>query len=190
MPRRCTALVTRLTVVALACVAALALAPAKASATPVLWTLNATLSNGGTAAGSFVYDADTNLYSNVALTTTSPAASFDTSEIGGPFSATASSLELIDGFVPGANFGKPTLILHFVSPGLTNLGGPVTLDILSLAGVCAFPGCMAVFADGVGFARGEVIGTPASAVPEPATLFLCSAGLVGAGVRRWRQRRA
>jgi hypothetical protein len=48
--------------------------PANASATPVLWALHLTQSNGtgGTVVGSFVFDADTNLYSSIAITTSSP----------------------------------------------------------------------------------------------------------------------
>lgn len=42
-----------------------------ASAAPVTWTLtDTTFDDGGTATGSFVYDADTNLYSHVNITTT------------------------------------------------------------------------------------------------------------------------
>jgi hypothetical protein len=177
----------------------LAFAPTKASATPILWTLNATQNSGGTVAGSFVYDADTNVYSSVAIVTTVPNASFDTSEIGGlrlgTPSASALHLQLIDGFVPGANTGKPTIAMSF-SGGLTNAGGVVSLGLSSEDGVCANADCGTIFAilsssTVGGSISGQLTGTPvASAVPEPATLVLCSAGFVGAGVRRWRQRRA
>jgi hypothetical protein len=189
-------------VVALACVAVLAFTPAKASATPVLWNLNASISNGvsgvvGTASGSFVFDADTNLFSSVAITTTLPAATFSTSEIGGAFaSPPPGGLQLIDNFVPGPNLGKATISLNFSSP-LTNLGGSVGVDGNSSAGFCASNACDliqtghlvggAVVIDG-GLVTGQVVGTPVAAAPEPATLLLCSAGLIG--VRRWRQRRA
>jgi hypothetical protein len=172
--------------------------PATASATPVLWTLNATESfNGsttGTVAGSFVYNADTNQYSSVAITMTSPAASFDTSEIGGPFAVpNAFGVQFIDSFVPGANAGKPTLLLRFAA-GLTNLGGSVSLGGSSDAGICIGDACASILSGtgiGGGDVSGNVTGRPVtSAVPEPATLVLCSAGLLGAGVRRWRQRRA
>jgi hypothetical protein len=177
-------------VAALACAAVFAIAPATANATPVQWTLNATVTNGaviGTAIGSFVYDADTNLYSSVAITTTLPAASFDTSDI---VTGSATFLELIDNFVPGANANKPAIGLLFFG-GLTNLGGVRTL--LGQDGLCTDDGCAFVFTVENRVVVGGAIGgevTAPSAVPEPATLFLCSAGLIGAGVRRWRQRHA
>ena len=38
---------------------------------PLTWTIsNATFSDGGTASGTFVYDADTNTYSSINITTT------------------------------------------------------------------------------------------------------------------------
>jgi hypothetical protein len=190
-----------LTVAALACAAVVAFAPVNASATPVLWNLNATITGGtasGTAVGSFVYDADTNLYSSVAITTTLPAASFSTNEIfAAAVQAGNMSLQLIDNFVPGANVGKATIAMSYLAP-LTNLGGSVSLGGFSFAGLCADVNCIAIeLGTGIplvsvgGFVSGELTTTPvASTVPEPATLVLCSAGLIGAGVRRWRQRRA
>src|SRR5258708_19781801 len=42
-----------------------------ASAAPVVWTLSGvTFSDGGTASGSFIFDADTNTYSSINVTTT------------------------------------------------------------------------------------------------------------------------
>jgi hypothetical protein len=136
----------------------------------------------------------------VALTTTLPAATFSTSEIGGEYaSPPPGGLQLIDNFVPGTNIGKATIALNFSSP-LTNLGGSVGLSN-AFAGLCVNDVCNpiqaahldggAVVIDG-GLLIGQASGTPvaASAEPEPATPFLCSAGLIGAGVRRSRQRRA
>jgi hypothetical protein len=89
-------------------------------------------------------------------------------------------------FVPAANANKPTLLLHFTS-GLTNLGGSVNL-VNSTDGVCGGSSCSGLSNGGI--LNGRVTGTPVtSSVLEPATLVLCSAGLVGVGVRRWRQRR-
>ena len=45
-----------------------------ASAAPILWTLSGAFNDGGTASGSFVYDADLNLYSDVDVTTTAGSA--------------------------------------------------------------------------------------------------------------------
>jgi hypothetical protein len=180
-----------LTVAVLVCAGLLAFAPAKASATPVLWTLNITNSSGGTVVGSFVYDASTNLYSSIAITTTVPTATFDTNDLAPIFGTpSATGLELIEGFVAGANVNKPMIQFFWVG-GLTDLGGVQLVG--GEDGICALNDCGVVNATNGGFLTGgHVSGTPvaASSVPEPATLFLCSAGLIGAGVRRWRQRRA
>jgi hypothetical protein len=154
----------------------------------------------GTITGSFVYDADTNVFSSVAITTTFPPAvvnTFSTNEIGGSFDPASSiGLQVIDNFVPGANTGKPTLAMSFLA--LTNLGGSRSFTSVSFAGLCGSADCAVInFTSGGVFiggpVAGQLTGTPvvvAPSVPEPATLFLCSAGLIGAGVRRWRQRRA
>lgn len=53
-----------------------------AKAFPMVWNLDGvTFNDGGTASGSFTYDADTNMYSDIAISTTSGisriAASYD-----------------------------------------------------------------------------------------------------------------
>jgi hypothetical protein len=188
-----------LTVAALACAAVVAFSPVNASATPVLWNLNATVtgaSASGTATGSFVYDADTNTYSSVAITTTLPVGSFSTNDIAG-LAHNNQVLELIDNFVLGANAGKPVALLFF-NPALTNLGGSASPT--GFTGICEDVNCIVIDLQippnpaGMtvgGSVQGQLTGTPVvSTVPEPTTLVLCSAGLIGAGVRRWRQRRA
>jgi hypothetical protein len=52
-----------------ACVLALVISSA-ATATPVQWTLDGLFDDQGTAFGTFIYDADTNLFSNISIVTT------------------------------------------------------------------------------------------------------------------------
>jgi hypothetical protein len=54
-----------------ALVSIVALFSASANATPVVWYLSGvTYDDGGTASGSFTYDADTNTYSAISVSTT------------------------------------------------------------------------------------------------------------------------
>jgi hypothetical protein len=97
-----------------------------ASANPILWSLvGVTFDDGGTAYGSFVYDADTNTYSNISITTTAGSA------FGGATytlindiadDPTASGIYLVTS-VP-ATPGLPGLIMGFFN--LTNAGGTIS----------------------------------------------------------------
>jgi len=96
-----------------------------ASANPILWSLvGVTFNDGGTASGSFVYDADTNTYSNISVTTTEGSA------FGGAVytlindiadAPTASGIYLVTS-VP-ATPGLPGLMMGFFN--LTNAGGTI-----------------------------------------------------------------
>src|SRR5258708_17612531 len=92
-----------------------------ASAAPVVWTLSGvTFSDGGTASGSFIFDADTNTYSSINVTTTTGSvrtgASYSVQNGGG-----ASSLGMVT--LVSANLaGTPALALSF-SASLTNTAG-------------------------------------------------------------------
>jgi hypothetical protein len=93
---------------------ALLLAPASAFAVPVVWTLEGSLYQGGSAGGSFVYDADTHTVSDVLLATNSGSLSggLDFTSFAGE-----SSYGLIFFQANGVYFGN-----------LTNAGGVVTVN--------------------------------------------------------------
>jgi len=104
------------------------LSSVSAYAVPVVWTLNGvTFNDSGTASGSFTYDADTNTYSAISISTTAGsnkgAASYDVLISG---FATATSFRFANSANSGAYIGTP--VLDFAFSALTNAGGSVTLD--------------------------------------------------------------
>jgi len=169
---------------------ALLLAPASSFAIPVLWSLDGTFSQGGGAAGSFVYDADTSAISDIDLM------SFGSPSGGLSFTSFAgdSPYGLIF-FQPGASNDAPTIAfqlngVHFSS--LTNAGGLVTVNPTPNAGFFAEFNCgSSAFrncSEGIGSSvsnwyagpnasnllTGTVRGN--TSVSEPGTLALLGAG--------------
>ena len=158
---------------------------ADADASPLLWTLNqVAFDDGGTASGSFVFDAETSVYSLIDITTTAGSAmsSGATYTNEHPFYSGISGatfLVMLDAIPP--TFGTRALQLPFLTK-LTDLGETVVLGGLFNfgEGTCAAAPCQDVSGD-LPMRRivsGEVYGTPAAiaAIPEPATLLLLGMG--------------
>jgi hypothetical protein len=161
-----------------------------ASATPVTWTLNdVTFTDGATAFGSFVYDADANTVSDVSITTSAT-----------PLYAGNDYLLSDPGFGPAPNFfvvvtgvladytGTGALALGPAMP-MTNAGGTILLDLHSGGEfTCSDAGCTnGIFVRA--FASGSISAPSAPSVPEPATISLLLTGLLGFGIRRARKTR-
>jgi len=161
------------------------LLPLTVSAAPVLWTFSgATFSDGGTASGSFVYDADTNTYSSVNVTTTAGSVLLTGANLlyvapGLP----ASSADVLTVASSSANLtGVRGLSLSF-SPALSDLGGTVSLT--GLEATCADATCSSPSGASRTLNAGPVAGVGKSNVPAlspwataVAALLLAAAALV------------
>lgn len=166
-----------------------------AYSTPIKWTLeNVLFENGNSLAGSFIYDADTDLFSSVNVsvidssggqlfTYISPCAS---SNLYSLFATTQACTEPANG-----------LNVLFIEPddALTNDGGLLELDDDTSYGICANPNCTNVISTtylDTGSIRGVPYITPPSAPTSVPTLnewgLLLLASVMGALVF-WRQRR-
>ncbi len=165
--------------------AALCLSATSASAIPVKWDVNYT-GTQGTSIGSFVYDADTDTYSNVSIAFSAPLL---------PASGTVARVEsqsfISSGtrnrvvFASAGPFQAGSYFIDiFTQRGLlfTNAGGTLSLARY-LVGYCTSNWVPS----GCGSTRGmnleglTVTGTPSAAVPVPAAgaLLLSALGLVG-----------
>ena len=166
-----------------------------ASAVPIIWTLqNVSFNDGGTASGSFVFDADTTTYSNIMITTTNgsirPGASY-----GGPVASGTSNFALVttpDNSLPDLT-GRPMLVLLFTAP-LTNAGGLIDIQpdppitIPSFESICINALCTGgnSLTFRVTIAGGQI--TSAS-IPEPTTVALLVTGLLGLALIGRRRRK-
>ena len=159
-------------------VAAIAVMPNAAMAVPIKWSVGATFNDGTTASGSFVYDADTNTYSDIDITTTS----------GNVYGGLVASLSLGPfGFAavaagPPPVIGDPMFFLVFSSP-LTNAGGNLQFRTSNGAyeGTCGNDGCSGVDIDRL-VAAGGVFTGPRVTLSEPGTLAVMGLGLAGLGL--------
>ena len=149
---------------------------ARASASPILWTLSGvTFADGGTASGSFDYDAATNTYSLVNITTTGGSITGATYLALDPgFASTSGILSVVPNAGLGDFTGTPLLALGF-GPHLSALGGTSSILAGSGEGTCINTTCS------MGTSLRNVTAGSVTAVPEPSTLTLLGAALLGLG---------
>lgn len=167
---------------------------APANAAPVTWTLvNAVFEDGGTASGTFTYDADTNTYSAINIITTAGSIQSGAEhDIVAPMFAHASTrFGAVPVPSPGLT-GLTILAITWASP-LTNAGGLVSIltsDHASGEGLCLNFNC-SVFYSYLGGSRQLISGyVTTGEVPLPAALPMFLAGLAGVGALRLKKRAA
>ena len=158
-----------------------------AYASPVTWTLeNVAFADGGTASGSFTYNATTNFYSAINISTTAtdglPATVFQYKSIFG----TAPSVAVFVDSNSADLTGFHDLTFRFTS-NLTDAGGtiPLQLSFGSFETTCNNAQCGSVGSPTSYITAGSVT-TGVAATPEPATISLILVGLVAIIVARRR----
>lgn len=155
-----------------------------AHAVPVTWTLhNVMFEDGAVATGSFVYDADTNIFSDIQITRSLGGSDLAHYAVSG----SASSSVLID-FFDDLTFplnGKERLIF-VLEAAMTNAGGTIAILPdrfgwpISAQMTCDTPTCS------MGPGQYVVAGGSIVAAPEPATLAILGGGLAWLGLLRRR----
>ena len=163
----------------------------QANATPVSWELqNWLFDDGGSASGSFVFDADTNAFSSISITTTAGTKQSGASYgVPNPVSPGGGSFGL--GLVAALSAdltGTPVLYAELLQD-LTNSGGVIGVDLVgfSLESICAIPNCNLITLGGERrFLTGSVASV--SPVPVPAAVWLFGTALLGfVGMSRRRK---
>jgi hypothetical protein len=155
--------------------------PSIASADGATWTLSGvTFEGGGTASGSFVYDALTNSYTDIKVTTSAE------SPFGASYTSLSSCCLVSDtgtAFGPNvADFTDTHVLFLLFSANLTNAGGTIPLmfgfpdpSLDSAEDFCTNSDCTTLSERLV--AGGEVVGVPSTAVAEPSAISLLIVGL-------------
>jgi hypothetical protein len=165
---------------ATACLAAWAglLLATDALAMPILWTVSGNFDDGGRVDGTFIYDADVNVYSEISLKT--QAGSRGSPFFGAMYDSV--DADASDSASLSANTIMTLLELAF-SPALPDQSGSV---ILSSGSETLTSGADAGAMRNL--TTGRATGTPAPPmVPEPSTGVLLALGLTGlATTRRFR----
>ncbi|MEO0744926.1 MAG: hypothetical protein AAFY49_06210 [Pseudomonadota bacterium] len=189
----------------LLCAAALiATLPSLAAAIPVKWDVSGTIFSGETVfdpvfgfttfvpsgvadtavSGSFVFDADTETFSDISITVDGDTSI--ASPLGGFFEYTTQRGGATFGFGNGVDAASSSRVLYFGTvSALTNAGGSV-----SSTSSFSFPGVSLLAFGDVTLTGAPVPQTPdpVSSVPLPAGLPLLLAGLGMVGVLRMRRR--
>jgi hypothetical protein len=151
-------------------------------AVPLTWTLNdIVFEDGGTATGSFVYDADANSYSNIDITTQGGDDSFyggSYTQLFAPYSYSQNS-----GYVQTESLlcGVPQDLCGFgllFESNLTNAGGTKAI---------IFDNSISVEIRINSFQDRDITSGTVSAVPIPAAVWLFGSALAGLGWMRRKQ---
>ena len=152
---------------------------AMAEAIPVTWTLeNVVFEDGGTAYGSYTYDADTNIFTNLSITTTAGSIITigQTYTLGCNYSGCGNLDDVVVAETPAS---YPPVFGFILDAPMTNNGGSLAMLIGPCQTSCEFS------ADAQSFRN--VISGSVSAVPIPPAVWLFGSALGGLGWLRRKQ---
>ena len=161
-----------------------------ASAAVLTWTLhNVTFDDGGTASGTFDYDAATNTFSNFAISMSGGTAIFfpsfeyspGTAHTRAPLSTTTLSID-----ANSISVDQRTLFMQFEQPLTDNGGVSVVQNPDGLGGDSEFRTLVTSPPFGQ---RGFIAGGTVTAVPEPSSLAMLALGALAGGLLLLRRRR-
>jgi hypothetical protein len=163
----------------------LLLCSATANASPVTWTLgNVIFDDGGTAFGSYTYDATANTFSNISITTTGAGGVFpesiyyDACNVSSCHPDLRGSQVVFEDVINGDDIVR-LFSLRFEGP-MTNSGGNLELAVGS---DCNTSSCEVDFI----LRTRAVVSGSVSAVPIPAAAWLFGSALAGLGWLRRKQ---
>jgi hypothetical protein len=159
---------------------------------------DARFADGSYAVGSFVFDADLDVYSDVSIIT--GRTSYETAGVFYDFIGPGHNLLLIEDRTED-NTGKRLLWISWGvrvpapfgehMPPLTNAGGTIPLDTFSGApggigeDICSVPDCHGIMTA----ASTRIISGSVTTVPEPTVLTLLALGMTAlTAARRWRSK--
>jgi len=161
------------------------LASLTAHAALVEWTLSGvTFTDGGTASGSFVYDATTQTETQFDITTTAgsalPGREYIDNGTQPPYPALG--FAVLDILNP-ANLTNAPFIAFSFSAALSDLGGTISLTTSSGEGSCSDAACN--FGNYLRHVNGgSLIGVQLATAPEPPTILLAALALGAFWIRR------
>lgn len=167
-----------------------------ASAVPLLWTLNGVnFNDGGTASGTFVYDADTTTYSAINITTTTGGV-----RTGATYACAEFATALFYSPTCAVNLTGVFIFWLFPSSALTNGGGSISLTVATKEATCLDAGCSSLgTVRNIASVGGGSISAPVPVQGPTATptlsewsviaLSILLAGTGAVGLRRFRKRR-
>lgn len=163
---------------------------APALAVPVTWTLNGVaFSDGGSATGSFIYDADTNTFSSINVQVSGGSLPALTYIAPHPV-AQASIVALLP--TASGDFTGVRVVVFGPIGGLTNAGGTLTLNTAPVEGTCTNPTCSTTTGGVRSLTAGTLVGVAAGPAPIPAvstTLLGLTGALLAGGAMLLMRRR-